>query len=135
MKRFRRNANRNFCIVVGIIGIIVMIYVRLVLLADNQILAKVYLLAIIVLTFWVLEIAKCIMRPDFEYEIRLEKDSFIIIMKENDRRVFKKDIKLISRTRKYIILDDGTARISLPYNLEVLEFFSQNIPSLAKYFG
>lgn len=59
---------------------------------------------------------------DFSYIIYTCDDGIVLELSEEDRRILKRTFVEVHKTKKYVLLDDGIARMEIPYNNEVLEY-------------
>lgn len=66
-----------------------------------------------------------VMKPDFDYSIKPYNEYIIFEMSETDHRIIHKSFSIANKTRKQILLDDGTSRIEIAYNQEVLQFLDE----------
>lgn len=66
-----------------------------------------------------------ILKPDFEYHIKKVDDYIIFDFSDDDCRKINKNFIISKRTRKYILLDDGTAKMKIAYNDKVIKFLEE----------
>lgn len=83
-------------------------------------------LAIKCLLFLILyAIALFTVPPDFKYFIMVSNDWVTFEISEEDHRRISRNFIIVSQKRHYIVLDDGSSRIRIAYNKEVLQFLNK----------
>ena len=81
-----------------------------------------YSIGILVLMLPVIIIIGYILPPNFEYYVSVKDNVIIFEFSDDDYRVISTSFNIVKKGIYYILLDDGWARMVIPYNKEVLAF-------------
>lgn len=74
----------------------------------------------------VIIIVGCFLPPNFEYNVLVQDNIIIFEFAEDDYRVISTSFNIMKKGMYYILLDDGYARLMIPYNKEFLVFLRKN---------
>ncbi len=72
-----------------------------------------------------IDVLKPIFIPrDYDYSVEVKEDIIIFCYSEGDKRVMQR-IFTCTKTRKYFVLYDGNAVITVPYSKDILKFLEE----------
>ena len=70
-------------------------------------------------------IAIFMLPPDFEYSIVLVNDWIVFRFSSEDNRILGRNFNITSKSKNYILLDDGISIIKIEYSQDVLNFLNE----------
>lgn len=81
-----------------------------------------YIIVVWVCVFPAIIIIGYLLPPNFEYYVSVKDNVIIFEFSDDDYRVISTSFNIVKKGIYYILLDDGWARMVIPYNKEVLAF-------------
>lgn len=123
MKRFQRSIASNVVTLLGAVGVLFMVMFLFQIVSDNKTEAVECLVATLIFLI-LLFFALIVLPEDFEYNVKPTEDMLVFEFSEEDHRKIAKTFS-INKDHRYLILDDGEARISIAYNRKVMKFLEE----------
>lgn len=125
MKEFRRLTKTYVKVIIWAIYVIVAVLIALEkfngILNIPEIILQ-YIIGIMIFILPIIIIIGYILPPNFEYYVSIKDNVMIFEFADEDYRVISTSFNIVKRGMYYILLDDGWARMVIPYNKEVLVF-------------